>query len=1034
MGVLWGATDERSGQSVAIRVLERGVDDELRVAHFRASALAAARMRHRNIARVLDEGLSPLGPFIVTEWIDGVALAEWRGARLPWGFLREVCAQICEALSHIHAHGLMHLDLRPRNIMVLRDGERPWVRITDVGCGRIEDGWKDRGGGARATLKYLGSLRYMAPEVAEAPPWMIGPHSDLYSFGLVLWEMLCGTIPDGDVEGMALLMRRAQSAPPVLPGGVLSRHERQVRTLLGRLLAKRPADRPSAAQVRRTIELLEDDETWCEPQRPTEWTQPSFDHAAAPTSALPLVPLALPPVLGREDAQRAVWQPVQAVVGGSGSRVVLIEGRPATGKSLLLSTIVEQVSRMGAARIWRVRFDRHSPPGTGLMGALDDLLRSGNSDAAGIEARIDELPLLLGADGAGLREALPGLMRPDATPFARPGNEPSPGVEVGGEGTAVMLRSLFVELLRRTARSEAVLLCLEDLHLAPDSEGAELVEAVVRRFDDLPVCIVATARADDRATQKLKTRFPEGGVCHWVGLPPHDELNKRAYIKARLGLCREDEDRVLAALRAVPGHMRELCDHLLDGRLQPGPAGQRIVLNTLLPESASELFEALLSAVPASGGSALVPDTICGLALARLPLTPRVLNALVADDPHRPYHRALACAERARLMVRSATGSWRFCSESLRDWLQQRLGLRAESWNLRWLRALDRLEGQGRGQLGLERGHHGEAVGDLGLAVNALLEAAQWALGPGQQALSRGLTAARRASELAATLDRPRLRARAARARAELMRQAGHPSKARVALTEAFGLLQDPAAAVERGWCTLVSAWLAVDERDLPLAARLFNAARESFEKSSYEGGVLWTFIGHAHVASLQGQHRTARTLARQAEKGFEEMGAQRGVLAARMLRASTADASGDHAKAEQRYGRLQALADERRWLLESTRLRLDRVRTLTALQRPHDALVPLDEAADLATALGLDRATAWIVAVRPALLAAAGQHRQASVALQNARIPPPHACTGASATLRAALEHPTARLDEKLHRALSRWADQVANEGDVTI
>ena len=112
----------------------------------------------------------------------------------------------------------------------------------------IDDGWSDHAVGAQATLKLLGSLQYMAPEVGDAPPWLHGPWSDLYSAGLVLWELLTGSLPHGELQGVALLMRRASEPAPVLP----LRDEPDLLSLLeasGRLVADEEAANAEVSTV-----------------------------------------------------------------------------------------------------------------------------------------------------------------------------------------------------------------------------------------------------------------------------------------------------------------------------------------------------------------------------------------------------------------------------------------------------------------------------------------------------------------------------------------------------------------------------------------------------------------------------------------------------------------------------------------------------------------------------------------------------------------------------------------------------------------
>ena len=1028
MGILWAARDERSGQPVAIRILERGVDDPHRVAHFRASALAAARLHHRNIARVLDEGLSAAGPFIVTEWIDGDPLSAWVGCQPPWGFVRSVAAQVCDALSHVHARDLVHLDLRPGNVMV-RHGERgPEVRITDIGCARIDDGWSDRGGGARATLKYLGSLRYMAPEVVESPPWLIGPWSDLYSVGLMLWEALCGDIPLCEYEGIALLLHRNGHPPPILPAGVGGPHRPALAALLERLLAPDPADRArGAAQVRRTIEAIPGAQAWIDPPNAERrFRQPDFDHAVAPAGGFPLRPLDAGPVVGREAEMRAVWSSVQAVVAGHGSRLVVVSGPRGSGKTHLVRAVAEYAGGRGLVRTWRAEFHPADAAGSGLMGAIETRMRAAASDVEGVAARLPRLDLLMGADAAGLDHVLPALLRPDPTPFVRPGNEPEPGVEIGSVGSAHMVAGTFLMLLERAAACDAVLLWLEDVQDAPTAEGLDLIDRILGHLGALPVCVVATVRSDAVGRAALEARHPVSEGVDWVELGPLGDAAVRSYVEGRLGLSEARVGQLTEAIQLRPELMRGLTDHLLDGRLVAGAVECHIAPNTLLPETPQELYLAQVQRLPSDGPLALVPDVVTGLAMARLPITPLVVAALEADDPNRPYEAALVAAERVRLLERRPLAGWRFESRRLVDWLVSRAGPRAESWHKRWIKVLERLEADGRGRLGIERSEHAQALGRSADAVRYLLEAAAWALGPGQHALERGLLAAQRAASLAAAIGAPALGSRAARIRAELLRQAGKADAARQALGHAEALLSGQQAPLARGWLAWTGAWLDIDARRLDAASAAFSEARGHFEAARFDAGTFWTWLGHARTQSLRGEHRSARTFARQAQEGFKSLGGLRGQLAARFARAAAADAAGDFETADERYAGLQKLATERLWLLEATTTRLHRARIALEQSRAHDALRLMEEAAHFCDAVRFARLREWIDAVRPAAYAAAGDQAGARRALEAARLPNPRLCTSATQAIQAGLRHPGATLSTALYEALSRWAEQV--------
>ena len=1031
MGMLWAGWDERAEQAIAVRVMERGLDEPERVAHFRASARAAARLTHPAIVRPLDEGLDvEFGPFVVTPWIDGWPLSAWAGLVPPWAFTRSVALQLCDALAHVHARGLAHLDLRPSTIQVESTPNGPRVRITDIGCARIDDGFGDRAVGSESTLRLRGSLRYLPPEVCDAPPWMQGPWSDLYALGLVLWELVVGAQPLEGLSGMALLLKRGAEPAPMLPSGAGGAHESTLRELIARLLAISPADRPRAiAQVATTLAALEPDPsepTWVDPPRGPKVRQIGFDEERGPAGSYPLWPQRPAPLVGRVAEVGRVRAAIERAVTGQGSQVVVIEGEPGLGKSRLMRDLVLEAREQGVASGWLVQFAAGSPPGAGLAATLEGLLRAGQTTAEGIEARCAALPLVLGIESSGLDRVLPALLRPDPSPFARPGNEADPGAEVGSVGSAQMLAAAFVEVLTRVTATQSVVLGLDDAHLASVPEGIHLVQRLLAAAD-LPVCVVVTVAPGHLGTMGLAQALAEQPRVEWLTLATLSDADAAHYIAARLGLPDPDHSAVLARTSRQPAALEMACDELLergicliDGwtRLQPG---------FVVPEGVNELFTARVEALPSVGPDTLVSDVVHGLAFARVPLTPRVMSALVETDPHRPWSSALSAAERARLMVRDSDGTWAFTSKRLAEWLMLRAGPRAQSWHSRWLKALQTLESGGRGALGIERAIHAAQLGETHASIDALIEAAAWALGPAQQALERGLVATHQLHQLAEASSLPLACAQASRLRAELLRQGGHADAAARAVREALGHLAAADNPIERGWCVMTLAWLSLDRADITAADDHLQTALRLFEGAGDVGGACWAHIGLGYVAIHQGAHRVARTIGSQCEDTFGTLRAARGELAARWLRARAAEAAGDDVLAERRFIRLQEIADSRRWLLEGALLRVRRVRLAARRGHLREALTLLDELAATASITRLNRLLEWSQAARPAVLALAGDPQTARRLLTHVPQPAPRLAPLVVDIIDVALAEAGESAGPKLEAALRAQRDALA-------
>ena len=236
MGTVYAAEDAVTKQPVAIKVLEVAADEAL--ARFRAEAAIMEKLDHPNIARVLAAGDTRSRPFIVMEQIDGVTLDAFVAAHAPALAQRlALFAEICDTLEHAHQCGVIHRDLKPANIMVRRDNT---VSIVDFGVARAPS---SRGRTQIGDL--LGTPLYMSPEQALGRSSEVDARSDVYSLGVILFELVAGR-PPYELKNLSLPMavRAITSTPP----GHLD--DPKLDAICARALAKAPADRfASAAEL-----------------------------------------------------------------------------------------------------------------------------------------------------------------------------------------------------------------------------------------------------------------------------------------------------------------------------------------------------------------------------------------------------------------------------------------------------------------------------------------------------------------------------------------------------------------------------------------------------------------------------------------------------------------------------------------------------------------------------------------------------------------------------------------------------------------
>jgi serine/threonine protein kinase len=257
MGSVYRAR-ELDGGTVAVKLLRRDLlTDREVMGRFRREARAAARIEHPNVTALLDFDYSELGePFLVLEYVDGITLAEQleRSGALAWRDARLVLCQIAAALAAAQAAGVIHRDLKARNVMLAGAGLDGLVKVLDFGLAKIV-------GGDQTTLTAAdglgyGTPEYMAPELIEGE---VADHrADIYSFGIVAHELLVGRCPfQGELVDI-IAQQLSEPLPALADAPALEGVEgRAVDALLARCTAKRPEQRyPSLCALQEALEAL----------------------------------------------------------------------------------------------------------------------------------------------------------------------------------------------------------------------------------------------------------------------------------------------------------------------------------------------------------------------------------------------------------------------------------------------------------------------------------------------------------------------------------------------------------------------------------------------------------------------------------------------------------------------------------------------------------------------------------------------------------------------------------------------------------
>lgn len=205
MAVVYKALDHRLNRHVAIKILKSDLaqDPELR-RRFHAESQAVAMLSHPNIVSVYDVNHSDNVDYIVMELIEGITLKQYinRKGILNWKEVLHFTTQIAKALEHAHSRGIVHRDIKPHNIMILKDGN---VKVADFGIARLLTTKNT------LTQQALGSVHYISPEQAKGSA--VDARSDIYSLGVVMYEMLTSRLPFEGDSAVSVAIQHISSIP-----------------------------------------------------------------------------------------------------------------------------------------------------------------------------------------------------------------------------------------------------------------------------------------------------------------------------------------------------------------------------------------------------------------------------------------------------------------------------------------------------------------------------------------------------------------------------------------------------------------------------------------------------------------------------------------------------------------------------------------------------------------------------------------------------------------------------------------------------
>jgi serine/threonine-protein kinase len=246
MGIVYRAKDLELDEDVALKVLRNEmikVDPTL-LPRFKQEIKLARKITHRNVLRTHDFYEADGLPFISMEYLEGVTLKDLitsKGA-LPVGVGLRIAKELCQGLEAAHAQGVIHRDIKPQNVLILP--ETGGLKIMDFGIARVSE-MKAGEGGLTSDGMVMGTPDYISPEQAQGQPADF--RSDIYSVGIVFFEVFTGMLPFRGETAMATIMKHIQATPPK-PSGLNPKLPEGLETLILGCMEKDPSRRPSSVR------------------------------------------------------------------------------------------------------------------------------------------------------------------------------------------------------------------------------------------------------------------------------------------------------------------------------------------------------------------------------------------------------------------------------------------------------------------------------------------------------------------------------------------------------------------------------------------------------------------------------------------------------------------------------------------------------------------------------------------------------------------------------------------------------------------
>jgi serine/threonine protein kinase/tetratricopeptide (TPR) repeat protein len=710
MGVVYLCRDLVTDERVALKLLSQpgALVKPEEAWWFHEEARALAGLSHPVLVRARDFGTTREGlPYLAMDAVPGRSLHEWiyfsqTDGPLPWPIIWLTVDSVLGALAHAHARAVIHGDLKPSNVLleIPDDGSEPEVHVLDLGLAWLMqdrvDHRLDGSTAAEPTVRWgAGTPGWMAPEQIRFATPHIGPSTDLYALGCILYALLTTREPYTGTNEELLEQHRNAPIPEVtpLPEGTPP----EVATFVKRLLAKRPwqryefagdarrlwrawKPRPDAATATPLPRVVPTGQPVA-PRR-EEITRPDAlltEVPSAPSIATGLLGLRPSPFVARQ-AERTrllthVADVIEACAPGTGPatvapprhRFVLVSGEAGVGKSRLADWLCEEVHERALMVPLRARYRKIAAPLDGMLGAITQHYRIERAERDvvervlmnhwGVHAGDDEGTTWIAATTEWLCQETgdPGKVGPSGKRFALDRPE---------------LRWLVIRrVLDHIGRDKPLLLWLDDLHHAAPTtfEGLARLHA---EAPDLGLVVVATVRSEAVEADPLAATRLDNLVRDWGGermrLAPLDGPEAHSLLRETLPL---DDDAIVEAAARSKGNplfaLQILHAWAMTGGLELR-GGRYFVPSASLaakPKTTSELWEERLAAMPGAMRDAALAAAALGGDIRREVLHREL--ATLGLDPD----RSMIAMKRAQVLLASGADRLRWPHALLQEHL-----------------------------------------------------------------------------------------------------------------------------------------------------------------------------------------------------------------------------------------------------------------------------------------------------------------------------------------------------------------------------